>query len=143
MPNLDFAAYERAFFTMPPPPPRFRFQRISGVAIEVEDLERAQAFYAQVLGPPAYVESDARGWRIGQTWLTLLPGERRAASVSFSIEVETPQEADRLQRAFADAGATIRPASDQLMYRPIRMCPVVDPFGTDILVISPLPTAPA
>lgn len=27
--------------------------------------------------------------------------------------------------------------SDQLMYEPIRCCPVVDPFGTKIVVIGP------
>ena len=26
-----------------------------------------------------------------------------------------------------------------LMYRPVRSCPVVDPFGLEIMVIAPLP----
>lgn len=29
--------------------------------------------------------------------------------------------------------------SDQLMCRPVRFCPVRDPFGTELLVISSLP----
>jgi catechol 2,3-dioxygenase-like lactoylglutathione lyase family enzyme len=137
---MDFAEYRRRFFTDPPPAPRFAFTRIGGVGIACADLERAHAFYASVLGPPAYQEDDARGWRIGDTWLTLYPGGGTGAStIGFVIELATPAEAERLQRAFAHAGGTVTAPSDQLMYRPIRYCRVTDPFGTDITIIAPLP----
>ncbi|MCB8953671.1 MAG: hypothetical protein H6650_16825 [Ardenticatenales bacterium] len=43
-----------------------------------------------------------------------------------------------LQTAFFAAGGAGIAPSDQLMYEPIRACPVTDPFGTNILIISPL-----
>ncbi len=136
---LDFAAYEQAFFTHPAPPSRFRFRRLGGVSIAVADLAAASAFYTAVLGPPGYVEADAHGWRIGDAWLTLLAdaqaGTGRSA-VGFSLALDSPGEAERLQRAFAAAGATTTAPQDTLMYEPVRLCPVIDPFGTHILLIA-------
>ena len=40
--------------------------------------------------------------------------------------------------AFVAAGAEADPPSDQLMYEPMRFCPVRDPFGTIILIYAPL-----
>jgi hypothetical protein len=72
--------------------------------------------------------------------LTLLKGKKgNPKNVELNIIMQTPQEADRLQAAFIEAGGVGEPPSDQLMYEPIRFCPVVDPFGTNILIISPLP----
>ena len=53
--------------------------------------------------------------------------------------MQSPAEADRLHAAFIAAGATGPAPSDQLMYEPVRFCPVIDPFGTEILVYAPLP----
>ena len=50
--------------------------------------------------------------------------------------METPAEAERLQRAFIEAGGEGPAPTDQLMYEPIRSCPVRDPFGTELLIIS-------
>ena len=52
--------------------------------------------------------------------------------------MKTPKEAERLQAAFIEAGGTGPGPSDQLIYEPIRSCPVRDPFGTDILIAAPL-----
>jgi hypothetical protein len=54
--------------------------------------------------------------------------------------MKTPQEAERLQSAFLEAGGNGASPSDQLMYDPVRYCPVQDPFGTAILIIASLPT---
>jgi hypothetical protein len=137
---MDLDTYRKTFFTDPAPAPRFRFRGIGGVSIDVEDEAAGVAFYTAVLGPPAYVEEGAHGWRLGGTWLTLLaagPGVPRGGPIGFSIAVADAAEAERLQRAFADAGATITLAHDTLMYEPVRLCPVVDPFGTSILITAP------
>ena len=47
----------------------------------------------------------------------------------------------RRLRAFIAAGGTGGEPSDELMYEPVRACPVRDPSGTHILIISPLPHA--
>jgi len=105
-----------------------------------EDFDAATAFYARVLGPPAYVEgTDTRGWPVGRGWLTLLRGKSgNPRNVEVTFEVETAAEAEALQQSFIAAGAAGRAPSDQLMYRPVRSCPVVDPFGLEIMIVAPL-----
>jgi len=56
--------------------------------------------------------------------------------VSVTVEVATAVEADRLQQAFVRAGAIASPARNTFMYRPVRLCPVTDPFGTEILIVA-------
>jgi hypothetical protein len=111
-----------------------------GVTLFFSDFDAVVEYYGEVLGPPAYVEGDGtRGWPIGRTWMTLLKGKAgHPDNVEFNIVMQTPQEADRLQAAFIEAGGTGDPPSDELMYELIRFCPVQDPFGTNILIISPL-----
>jgi uncharacterized glyoxalase superfamily protein PhnB len=110
-----------------------------GATLYFEDFGAAIAFYEQVLGPPTYVEGDGtRGWSIGTGWLTLLQGRvGNPQNVEITLELETAEEAEALQRAFVAAGATGLAPSDQLMYRPVRACPVVDPFGLEIMIVGP------
>ncbi|HLF37033.1 MAG TPA: VOC family protein [Anaerolineales bacterium] len=138
---MDFDSYRKTYFIDPAPDPRFSFADSFGVTIYFESFEAAIAYYEQVLGPPGYVEGEGtRGWRIGSGWLTLLRGKAgNPQNVEVAFEVETVDEAERLQRAFIAAGGRGQAPSDQLMYRPIRSCPVVDPFGTEIMILSPLP----
>jgi hypothetical protein len=137
---MDYEAYRNAYFVDPRPEPRYRFTGSFSVTLFYEDFARAVAYYAQVLGPPAYVEgAGTRGWPIGAGWLTLLQGKSgNPRNVEVTFELETPEEAERLQRAFIDAGGEGEAPSDQLMYEPVRYCPVRDPFGTDLLIIGPL-----
>jgi uncharacterized glyoxalase superfamily protein PhnB len=137
---MDFNSYRKANFTDPPPESRFRFRDSFGVTLYFEEFEAAIAFYEEVLGPPSYVEGEGtRGWRIGDGWLTLLKGKQgNPQNVEIAFELETVEEAEALQSAFIAAGATGSTPSDQLMYRPVRSCPVVDPFGTEIMIICPL-----
>jgi hypothetical protein len=138
---MDYEEYRKNHFVAPQPEPRFRFVDSFGVTLFFEDYEPAVKYYEQVLGPPGYVEGDGtKGWAIGIGWLTLLRGrEGNPRNVEITFEVETPLEAEKFQRAFIEAGAEGEEPSDQLMYRSIRFCPVVDPFGTNLLIISPLP----
>jgi hypothetical protein len=138
--SMDFNEYRQSYFVDPPPEPRFRFKGTFGTTLYFERYKEATAFYEQVLGPPGYVEGeDTRGWQIGNGWLTLLHGKRGdPQNVEITFEFETPEEAEALQRAFISAGAKGPAPSDQLMYRPIRSCPVIDPFGVEFMIIAPL-----
>jgi len=137
---MDYDAYRTAYFADPPPKARYRFSGSFGVTLFIEDFAAAIAHYERVLGPPAYVQGEGtRGWRIGDGWLTLLKGsEGGPSNVEFTLELETAEEAEKLQKAFIEAGGEGPAPSDQLMYEPIRSCPVVDPFGTEIMIIGPL-----
>ena len=137
---MDFEEYHRAYFAQPQPPGRFQFRDAFGTTLYYEDYPDAAAFYERVLGPPNYLEGDStRGWRIGSGWLTLLRGKKgNPRNVEITLELAKPEQAEALQRAFISAGAEGQAASDQLMYRPVRTCPVVDPFGLEIMIIAPL-----
>ncbi len=56
---------------------------VSGISVQVEDLERARALYAAVLGPPA-VASDARlAFRVGDLTIELVgPSDGRAPGLA-------------------------------------------------------------
>jgi hypothetical protein len=138
---MDYESYRRSYFVDPQPEPRFEYLGLHGVTLFFSDFEVAVEYYTRVLGSPAYVEgAGTRGWRLGNTWLTLLKGKSgNPQNVEINIVMETPQEADRLRAAFIEAGGKGEPPSDQLMYEPVRFCPVQDPFGTNILIICPLP----
>lgn len=137
---MDYESYLAAYFVNPAAEPQFDFLGLHGVALYFGEYDAAVAYYTSVLGPPVYVEgSSTKGWRIGKVWLTLFPAESGApqnAEIHFCMK--TPVEAERLQAAFIAAGGKGDSPSDQLMYEPIRYCPVQDPFGTSLLIISPL-----
>jgi hypothetical protein len=137
---MNYKEYREAYFTDPMPEPRYHFSGSFGVTLYFEEFGSAVGYYRQVLGPPAYVEGEGTvGWPIGPGWLTLLRGKSGSPrNVEVTLQLETPEEAERLQRAFIEAGGVGPAPSDQLMYEPIRSCPVRDPFGTEVLIISPL-----
>lgn len=137
---MDFDSYRKSFFVHPPPEQRFAFKSAFGSTLYFEDYEPAIAFYEQVLGPPTYVEGEGtRGWPIGNGWLTLLRGRQgNPRNVEITLELASPDQAEALQQAFVAAGAKGSAPSDQLMYRPVRSCPVVDPFGLDIMIVAAL-----
>lgn len=136
---MNYEEYRKAYFTDPMPEARFGFNGSFGVTLYFEDYEAAVAFYSRVLGPPAYVEGKGtRGWPIGSGWLTLLQGKSGAPrNVEVTFRMENPEEAERLQRAFIEAGADGPAPSDQLMYEPIRSCPVRDPYGLTEINVRP------
>ena len=137
---MDYEGYRRAYFADPAPEARFGIASTGGAVIFIEDYGAAVAYYRAVLGEPAYMEGEnTHGWLLGDSWLTVFPsqdcGPRNA---EIQILMESPEEAERLQAAFIAAGGSGREPSDQLMYEPIRSCPVTDPFGTEILVYARL-----
>lgn len=137
---MDYKEYQEAYFTDPIPEPRYRFNGSFGVTLYFEDFDSAVAYYRRVLGPPAYIEGEGtRGWQIGSGWLTLLRGmSGNPRNVEVTLQVEGPKEAERLQHAFIEAGGEGSTPADELMYMPIRSCPVRDPFGTEVLIIGRL-----
>ena len=137
---MDYDSYREKFFTKPAPEPLYKFQGLLGTTLYFEDYEAALSYYTRVLGEPAYVEGiGTRGWRLGNTWLTLFKGNAgNPQNMELNIVMQTPAEADRLQAAFIEAGGVGEAPSDEMMYEPVRFCAVQDPFGTNILIISPL-----
>ncbi len=136
---MDYLSYHRQFFADPPPPPRFAFSH-THTTLFYADYAAAVDYYTRVLGPPFYVEGEGtRGWLLGASWLTLLRGRAgNPRNVEVTITMETPEAAEALQAALIAAGGQGPDPSDQLMYVPVRTCPVTDPFGTDLLVVAPL-----
>lgn len=139
---MDYETYKQRYYRRPLPKQRFRFVGLHGVTLFFEAYEAAVEFYTAVFGPPAYAEGEfTKGWQIGNTWLTLLKGNSGAPrNVEVAIVVQSPIEAERLQKAFVDAGGSAVAPSDQLMYVPIRSCPVTDPFGTSLMIYAALPS---
>ena len=137
---MDYKSYIAKSFINPAPEPRYNFSGVFGVSLYYENYDAVIKYYEQVLGPPAYIEGDGtRGWRIGAGWLTLFQSEEgNPSNVGVTFVVETPAEAEALQRAFIEAGGAGPDPSDELMYEPVRFCLVNDPFGTEILIVSPL-----
>ena len=135
---VDYDAYKRNYLVQPAPQPRYEFSGTFNITLFYEAYAEAVAYYTQVFGPPAYVEdADTRGWRIGQGWLTLLHGkDGNPRNVEVMFLMPTPAEAEKLQAALIAAGGSGEQPSDQLMYDPVRYCPVRDPFGVDILVYA-------
>jgi len=135
---MDLTTYRQRFFADPAPAPRFAFHGVHGVTLYFADYDAAVAFYARVLGPPAYAEGDdTRGWPLGDSWLTLLKGGDGAPrNVEVAIVMASTAEAERLQAAFIAAGGMGATPRDALMYEPVRLCPARDPFGTDVLIYS-------
>ena len=135
---MDYKQYCKAYFVDPVPEPRYRFTGAFGVTLFFEEFEAAVDFYSEVLGPPAYVEGEGtRGWSIGSGWLTLLRGKSgNPRNVEVTFVMNSARDAERLQRAFIEAGGEGAPPSDQFMYVPIRSFPASDPFGVEFMIIA-------
>jgi hypothetical protein len=137
---MDFQTYKEKYFVKPQPKPRFDFIGLNGVALFFKDYVKALEYYTVVLGPPNYIQGEfTHGWRLGNNWLTLFPSKTGCPkNIEITINMPSIGEAERLHQAFVDAGGVGEPPLDTLMYEPIRYCGVKDPFGTEIIIISPL-----
>jgi len=137
---MDYETYRKNYFADPAPEPRYNFVGDFGITLFYQDYAAAIAYYECVLGPAAYAEGEGtRGWRVGQGWLTLLKGKSgNPRNLEITFIVSSSAEAEMLQNAFIEAGGSGSVPSDELIYEPIRYCAVTDPFGVDLLIISPL-----
>ena len=136
---MDYETYRRLYVVDPPPKPRFAFGSTE-VTLFFDKYPQVVEYYSQVLGPPGYIEGDSTtSWQIGSNWITLLRGRSGApTNMEVAFKMQTPAAAEQLQKAFIDAGGEGEPPSDQIMFKPVRYCPVVDPFGTNILAFAQL-----
>jgi len=112
----------------------------------LKDFDEAVAFYSQVFGPPESVEPRIKGWKLGDTWLTLFPAEDMGTdpdgnprNAEFAVQVAAPEQVDVLYNAFIEAGAKpCHPPEDTEMYDKMRFSCVDDPFGIRVDVYCPL-----
>jgi PAS domain-containing protein len=128
--------------------PRYNFDRGFSAALYTAEYAKAVDFYSVALGEPQYVEGEnTRGWRIGDSWLTLFPlealdgydGQRAALNpVELQFHLEGEAELRRLRSALLAAGAQGPEPSEELMYVPLLFAPVRDPFGNRLLLTADL-----
>ena len=137
---MDYETYRTQNFVDPQPEPRFDVFGIRGATLYYEDYSAAVDFYTAVFGPPGYVEGEfTRGWRVGDTWLTLFPAESDGPeNAEVPIYCPTRSAVDALYTALVEAGATGAPPEDTLMYLPVYMAIVTDPFGVTIDIVCEL-----
>ncbi len=114
----------------------------------LKDFEAAVAFYQGVFGPPATDDASIKGWKFGDTWLTLFPSKHgphpdsNPRGAEFAIQVSSKAEVDGLYERLLQAGAQeCMPPKDTHMYEPMRFCCVDDPFGVRIDIYYPLDPA--
>ncbi len=137
---MDFEEYRRKYYVDPAPEQKYQFQGIHGATLFYQDYSQALDFFRQVFGLPAYVEGEfTHGWRVGNSWLTVFPAKEGSPSnIEVPIYLQTPEEVDRIYRSFIAAGAQGDPPEDNLMYRPVRMTVVTDPFGVMFSLVCEL-----
>ena len=134
---MNYEEYKNNFIRNPEEQ-EFAYQSMNSVALFYEDFHEAINYYTAVLGTPNYQEGEFTfGWRIGSGWLTILKGRKgNPHNVEVSFIMHSSEEADRLQQAFIAAGGVWQEPMDTLMYIPVHLCPVTDPFGVEIMVYS-------
>lgn len=135
---MDYEEYRKKFYADPAPPQTFKFSGIQGATLFYQEYAQALVFFRQVFGEPAYVEGEfTHGWQLGRSWLTVFPAkEGSPTNLEIPIYLQTPQEVDRLYTAFIAAGAQGEPPIDTLMYTPVHMTVVTDPFGVQFTLVA-------
>lgn len=138
---MDFEEYHSRYFRQPTPEQRFAFAGVSGATLYYQEYAAALAFFRKVLGEPAYVEGEfTHGWRIGESWLTVFPAKSGSPSnLEVPIYLQNPADVDALYAAFIAAGAQGDLPQDALMYLPVRMTVVTDPFGVMFTLVGEYP----
>jgi len=138
---MDYKEYRRKYFTDPAPEPRYQVRGIHGATLFYEDYQAALHFFQQVFGPPAYVEGEnTHGWKIGDSWLTVFPANQGSPqNIEVPIYLQTAEGVDRLYQACLTAGAHGNPPQDTLMYLPVRIAIVTDPFGVMFTLVHEYP----
>ena len=113
----------------------------------VKDYHIAVDFYTQVFGPPQNDTLRIKGWKMGDTWLTLFPSEdmghdpdANPRNTEFAIQVTMPEQVDALYTALLEAGAkNCMEPEDTRMYEPMRFACVDDLVGIRIDVYCLIP----
>jgi hypothetical protein len=66
--------------------------------------------------------------------LRAVEGNPRNAEIQLAMSSE--EDAGRLQKAFLDAGGQVEDPAEVLMFEPVKIYPLVDPIGTNLLLSS-------
>ena len=137
---MDFETYRKSFYTDPQPEPRFDLLGIHGATLYYEEYSAALDFYTRVFGPPDYREGEfTHGWRLGNSWLTLFPSKSGSpANMEVPLYLPTREAVDALYAGLIAAGAKGEPPAETLMYRPVYMAIVIDPFGVALELVCEL-----
>jgi hypothetical protein len=123
--------------------PVFKILDLNYVSLYLEKLDEGVKFYSEIFGPPIYKEGGLYGWKMGATWLTLLPSSagtckgKNPRNTEYAIQVEKPEHVDLLYNKLIEKGsiACMKP-QNTWMYEPMRFACVDDPFGVRIDVYS-------
>jgi hypothetical protein len=128
---VDYEEYRRKFFRDPAPRERFFTHGVIGVTLYYEDYAPALSFITKVFGEPVYKEGNTtHGWRLGSSWLTVFPAKSgNPTNVEVPIYLKSVEELDKLHAAFIAAGAKGEDPQNTLMFEPVRMAILTDPFG--------------
>ena len=134
---MNFAEYKKKFYADPQPESRFAFRGIQGASIHYQDYSAALDFLRRVYGPPSYIEGEfTHGWKLGDTWLSIFPSEDgNATNMEVPVYLESARDVDKLYQAFLEAGAEGEPPENTLMYEPVRIAFVKDPFGVAWMLV--------
>lgn len=126
----------------------FSIVTINYASLYLKDYREAIEFYSKVFGPPETPENELdnlTSFRTGSTWLTLFPAkggthpDSNPRNCEFAIQVATPDEVDRMHKAFVDAGAkSAWSPEDTWMYEDMRFSCIDDPFGVRIDIYCPI-----
>jgi len=113
----------------------------------VKAFDEAVAFYTKIFGETEFEEQGLKGWKLGDTWITLFSSAKgevpaigeNPSNAEFAVEVAAPEQVDALHAALVAEGATSCMApKDTWMYEDMRFCAVDDPFGIRVDVYCPL-----
>ncbi|MEX2143597.1 MAG: VOC family protein [Anaerolineales bacterium] len=128
---MDYEEYRKAFFSDPVPRERFATHGVIGATLYYEDYQAALSFITKVFGEPIYKEgANTHGWRLGSSWLTLFPAKSgNPTNVEVPIYLKSAEELDKLYSAFIAAGVTGEEPQNTLMFEPVRVAILADPFG--------------
>jgi hypothetical protein len=134
---MNFDEYKRAFYADPQPKSRYSFRGIHGASVHYQDYAAALLFLENIFGPPAYKEGEfTHGWKMGDTWLTAFPSKKgSAANMEIPIYLNNAADVDKLYQAFIESGSNGEAPADTLMYVPVRIAFVTDPFGVAWMLV--------
>lgn len=123
---------------------KFGITTLGFVSVYARDHAQAEAFYSSVFGPAEQVMAGIVGWKLGDTWLTLLESrmgtqpDSNPRNIEFAIVVDEASKVDDLFHDLVAAGASpLTHPEDGEMYVPMRFAAVDDPFGVRIDIVHP------
>jgi predicted 3-demethylubiquinone-9 3-methyltransferase (glyoxalase superfamily) len=128
---MNFDEYRRKYYRREVADQDWAIEGMRGYSIYVSSYAEALIFYSEIFGEAHYKEKDfTYGWRLGDAWFTLFPSEKGdPLNVEITVYLQSKMEVDRLSQVFLKAGARGKKAEETLMYVPVYVSFLQDPFG--------------